>query len=202
MISSLRGVVEQLRSDAIVLDVNGVGYGVWIPAQLASQIRTGQEIKLHTSLIVREDSMTLYGFESLEQLELFSVLLGVSGVGPKSALGIISAITPDDLAVAVAEQDEKPFRKVSGIGPKTAKLILLQLQGKILASADSPLTVSVESKSIRAELVAALVSLGWNEKHSELAAEAALSQAPEPAKTQLNQLLRLALAKGAGVNNG
>lgn len=201
MISSLRGQLQAVRADQLVLEVHGVGYGVAVPKPLISRTRVGQELFLHTVMIVREDSLSLYGFESFDELDLFQVLLGVNGVGPKSALGIISALTPDELAIAVADQDEKPFRKVSGIGPKTARLILLQLQGKVHPVTQDAVAASV-AVPIKQEVVAALISLGWNERQSLAAFEAAYSNADDSTRGQLNQLLKLALAHGASAVNG
>lgn len=201
MISSLRGQLQAVRLDQLVLEVHGIGYGVAVPKPLISRIRVGQELFLHTVMIVREDSLSLFGFESLDELELFQVLLGVNGVGPKSALGIISALTPDELASAVADQDEKPFRKVSGIGPKTARLILLQLQGKVHPAVQNHVSAPI-TMSIKQEVVAALISLGWNERQSVAAYEAAYASADDAARAQLNQLLKMALAHGSSVVNG
>ena len=105
------------------------------PRSTRSLLRIGQEASLHTALIVREDDLSLFGFETRAELEVFDLLRGVSGVGPKSALGVLATLSPDDIARAVAAEDDAPFRKVSGIGPKTAKLIAVSLQGKLLAPA-------------------------------------------------------------------
>ncbi|MGO2847352.1 MAG: Holliday junction branch migration protein RuvA, partial [Microbacterium gubbeenense] len=130
MISSVRGTVVHTAADSVVIDVSGVGYSVAVPPDVARTAGHGHELFLHTHLVVREDALSLFGFATRDELEVFGVLLGVNGVGPKSALGILSVLTIDQIASAVEAEDDKPFRKVSGIGPKTAKLIALQLQGK------------------------------------------------------------------------
>lgn len=108
----------------------GVGFRVEVTGRLAGA-HAGAPLALHTHLVVREDSLALFGFETVEELEVFGILLGVSGVGPRSALGVLTELTPAQVARAAADEDEKPFRKVPGIGPKTAKLIAVQLAGKL-----------------------------------------------------------------------
>lgn len=130
MIASIRGEVLSAGSGWVVVALGGLGMRVEVPARLAGA-HVGEQLALHTQLIVREDSLTLFGFASAEELEVFGILLGVSGVGPRSALGVLSELTPAQIAHAAVNEDEKPFRKVSGIGPKTAKLIAVQLAGKL-----------------------------------------------------------------------
>ena len=133
MISSLRGSAVHVEPGALIVEVGGVGFAVAVPATLSQATRVGDEVHVHTWLVVREDALTLFGFATRDELAAFSLLLGVSGVGPKSALGVLSVLGVDQLAAAVANEDEKPFRPVSGIGPKTAKLIILSLTGKVIA---------------------------------------------------------------------
>lgn len=139
MISSIRGEVLAAGAGWVIVLVGGLGFRVEVPSQ-APAAHVGKHVDLHTQLVVREDSLTLFGFAALEELEVFGYLLGVSGVGPRSALGVLGVLTPIEIAQAVVNEDEKPFRKVSGIGPKTAKLIAVQLSGKlqhILASGNT-----------------------------------------------------------------
>src|SRR5690606_28843261 len=131
MISSLHGTVLHAGSDHVVIDVGGVGFSVAVPGDGAQTARVGEQLRLHTSLIVREDALSLFGFADRDELEIFGLLLGVTGVGPKSALGVLSHLTVDQIAEAVTAEDDAPFRRVSGIGPKTAKLIVVQLAGKV-----------------------------------------------------------------------
>lgn len=130
MISSIRGEVLSAGAGWVVIAVGGMGFRVEVPTRTPSA-NVGDDHQLHTQLVVREDSLTLFGFATSEELEVFGILLGVSGVGPRSALGVLSELTPAQVAQAAATEDEKPFRKVSGIGPKTAKLIAVQLAGKL-----------------------------------------------------------------------
>lgn len=193
MISSLRGRVLHLEPDAVVLDVHGVGYAVAVTAQHARTIHLGDELFVHTALIVREDSMSLFGFEDRSELDLFGHLLSVSGVGPKSALGVLSSLTVDQVASAVADEDDAPFRRVSGIGPKTAKLIVVQLAGKLSAPARTDAATGQDSAGLGAQVVAALVALGWSERVATEATEAVLADAPSAATVPA--LLKLALAQ-------
>jgi len=195
MISSLRGRVLHLEAESVVIDVGGVGFAVAVTPQLAREFRVGDEIVLHTTLIVREDALSLYGFREREELVVFTQLLGVSGVGPKSAIGVLSSLTVAQIAEAVAAEDDAPFRRVSGIGPKTAKLIVVQLAGKLSAPAVSPGAASAPpAASIAAQVVAALVALGWNERVSTEAVAAVTPEAAADEKTSVPALLKRALA--------
>ena len=131
MISSLRGRAAHVDTDSLVVEVGGVGLAVAVTPHVAHATNVGDEIHLHTNLIVREDALSLFGFESRDKLIVFTQLLSVTGVGPKSALGVLAALSVAQIAEAVAADDDAPFRRVSGIGPKTAKLIVVQLAGKI-----------------------------------------------------------------------
>lgn len=191
MISSLRGTVAHTEAEAIVLDIGGVGLSVAVTPDVARTARVGETLFLHTMLIVREDALSLVGFSHREELATFQLLLGVSGVGPKSALGVLSAMTAEQVAEAVAADDDAPFRRVSGIGPKTAKLIVVQLAGKVFASA--PTTSAPVSAGGRKEAVtAALTGLGWAERRAaDAAVEADSAAAPD---ATVPEVLRLALA--------
>lgn len=206
MISSLRGTVLHAASDSVVLEVGGVGFSVAVPPDVARTARPGDTLALHTSLIVREDALSLFGFASREELEVFGVMLSVSGVGPKSALGVLSALTVDQIAAAVAEDDDKPFRKVSGIGPKTAKLIVVQLQGKLAPPAPSSAPVPAAT-DVTDRVVQAVAGLGWPERVAGEAVAQAAEGASEADRASVQALLRLTLAllgpaKPAGAARG
>lgn len=193
MISSLRGTVVATASDSVVVEVGGVGFSVAVPGDVAHTARVGEQILLHTSLIVREDSLSLFGFAEATELEVFGHLLSVTGVGPKSALGVLSHLSVDQIAAAVADDDDAPFRRVSGIGPKTAKLIVVQLAGKLVPPAPAPAASSAPTEIVQ-QVVAALVGLGWSEK---VAAEAAAQSTDGASATELGSvslLLRRTLA--------
>lgn len=195
MIASVRGEVLSLTGSHVILEVGGIGYAVQITPQHALTLRVGQETRVHTALIVREDDQSLFGFATREQLEMFDLLRGVSGVGPKSALGILATLTPDEIAAAVAAEDDAPFRKVSGVGPKTAKLIAVSLAGKILAPVGAPAPASAPASTTTQSVVSALVGLGWNERVAAQAVDEVVEAATEDGALPVPALLRLALAR-------
>lgn len=194
MISSVRGTVLSVSGSHVHVDVGGLGYAVQITPQHALSLRVGNEVRLHTVLIVREDDMSLFGFATGAELEMFDLLRSVSGVGPKSALGVLATLTPDQIATAVAAEDDAPFRKVSGIGPKTAKLIVVSLAGKILAPV-SVVPAAAPASSTAQNVVAALVGLGWNERVAVQAVDEVIDAATEDGALPVPALLRLALAR-------
>ena len=132
MIGFLRGTIDCICEDRVLIDVNGVGYNVYMSASsIGSRIFLGDEVKLYTHMSVREDSMTLFGFLSAEELGFFKMLIGVNGVGPKFALGLLSTFTTADLKVAILSMDAKTIAKAPGIGMKSAQKIILELKDKI-----------------------------------------------------------------------
>lgn len=157
MIASLRGKVQTTSGSSVILDVNGVGYLVHAPKSVLAQAHVGADFSLFTTLVVREDSFQLFGFDTVEQQGLFDLLRSVSGVGPKTALTILSTLSSAEISFAVANDDSKPFESVSGVGVKTAKLINVTLSGKLKSNATT-------GSGIEADLLSALQSLGWNEK--------------------------------------
>lgn len=193
MISSLRGTVLAAAGSAVVIEVGGVGLAVQVTPQHALSLRVGSEATLRTALIVREDELSLFGFADSEQLEIFDLLRGVSGVGPKSALGVLATLAPDDVARAVANEDDAAFRKVSGIGPKTAKLIVVSLAGKLAAPAPARATTAADT-SVTDRVIVALAGLGWPERVAAEAARDALAAAADADRTNVQVLLRTALA--------
>jgi holliday junction DNA helicase RuvA len=203
MISSVRGTVLTVAGTVAVIDVGGVGLAVQVTPQHGLTLRIGSEATVHTALIVREDDLSLFGFATRAELEVFDLLRGVSGVGPKSALGVLSTLSPDEVARAVAVEDDVPFRKVSGIGPKTAKLIAVSLQGKLVPIVASSATSSATAPaSTSANVVAALVGLGWNERVAAQAVDDAVGTATDDERDSVQALLRLSLATlGPGVRS-
>ncbi|AWB86472.1 Holliday junction branch migration protein RuvA [Mycetocola zhujimingii] len=193
MISSLRGTVLSAVGSSVIIDVGGIGYAVQVTPEHSLALRAGDQALIHTSLIVREDSLSLFGFETAEQLHVFELLTGVTGVGPKSALGVLSALGPGQIAAAVAAEDDAAFRKVSGIGPKTAKLIVLSLAGKLIVTTppEAPMAVPASGDSV----VVALVGLGWNEKTAVQVVADVLARNPDAESAPVQTILRLALAQ-------
>ncbi len=194
MISSVRGTAVHVDPESVVVEVGGVGLSVAVTAQVARAAHVGQTITLHTNLIVREDALSLFGFESRDELQVFTQLLGVTGVGPKSALGILSTLTVAQIADAVAGDDDAPFRRVSGIGPKTAKLIVVQLAGKIQAPHGGAPTRTGSTAAVSTQVVQALIGLGWSERIAGEALESVVADAGEADRVSVPALLRLTLA--------
>lgn len=198
MIASLRGTVLAVRNNVCTVDVHGVGYAVHITPVHRTRLDVGNEYSFLTSLIVREDSMTLFGFENTESLELFDALLSVSGVGPRSALAILAELTPADILTAVVNEDDAVFRRVSGIGPKTAKLIVVQLAGKLTAltlTAASEHTASAKP-DVAVAVVQALVGLGWNERIAREALDS-LEVSPDEETSAVLKRALVSLSRGA-----
>ena len=161
MIAGLIGSVSQVEKDAIVLDVNGVLYRVFVPASVAQgeAVTVGHHLKLDTHLIVREDSLTLYGFLGVADVEWFKVLLGINGVGPRVALSMMSRFSADELSSIVHREDVTLLSTVPGIGRKTASRILLDLRGKIPEPVGQPLSGGVYMQDD--DLIEALEGLGY-----------------------------------------
>ncbi len=195
MISSLRGTVLVAAGSAVVIDVGGVGYAVQVTPAHALSLRVGHEATLLTSLVVREDSLSLFGFPGQDELHIFDLLCGVTGVGPKSAMGVLATLDPSAIASAVATEDDAVFRRVSGIGPKTAKLIVLQLAGKVVVTSTpvSRAAAAAAPAGVQSSVLAALVGLGWSERAAAQAVDDVLAEAGD--SESVPAVLRLALAR-------
>jgi Holliday junction DNA helicase RuvA len=187
MIASIQGNVLQLGEDYIVIDVGGIGYKVYVTGFLSNTLRRGEKISLLTHLVVREDSLTLFGFSDQEETALFQLLIKVNGVGPRLALETLSTHSPDVIKRAVLNKQDHIFAQVSGVGKKTAQKIVLSLEDKIVFSED--LVISSETAGVNAEIQEALTALGY----SVLEAQAALQTIPEDAALDLESRLTIAL---------
>lgn len=172
MFSYIRGTLTEVLEEVAVVESGGIGWNIHVPLSVLDHLpRTGQEVKIYTSFQVREDAMTLYGFFSRQDQKMFEQLLAVSGVGPKAALGILSVLTPDALRLAIVSEDVKAITKAPGIGPKTAKRLILDLKDRIdaneqlLAAFGEPVEERREVGSIGGigrEATEALVALGYS----------------------------------------
>ena len=191
MIASVSGKVLASTLGAVTIEVGGVGLVVHTTNRIATQLNLGHPATLMTVLVVREDSLTLYGFLDALELETFDLLRSVNGVGPKSALSILSSLSVQEIADAVASESDAVFRSVSGVGVKTAKLIALSLAGKISGGLGS-----VSSGSSRAS-VDALIGLGYSEKEATIAVRKVSS--PNLSDQEVLKLALQHLAK-AGMN--
>lgn len=176
MFSYFKGSLEEINVDFVVVENNGIGYKIFVPASVINSFPArGSEIKLFTYLHVKDDGLSLYGFLDKDSLELFRQLLGVSGVGPKGALGILSVLSPNDLRTSVLSQDAKAISKSPGIGTKTAQKIIIDLKDKVsiddivpvddMPVADGALNVS----GAKNDAIEALTALGYSVKEAKSA---------------------------------
>lgn len=170
MIGFVRGKVDQVAAEYCLVDVQGVGYRVFVPASTRDKLISGSEVKLYTYLNVREDAILLFGFASQEEHSMFLLLLGVSGVGPKMALAVLSAMKPEGIRIAISRNDLVSLTRISGVGKKTAERIVLELKDKIgqLTAAESAIGLpSDHGPSVAGpvfdEALAALSALGYNQ---------------------------------------
>ena len=188
MIASLKGRLQALLADGAVIDVNGLGFRVFMPTSTMSTLGAiGDEVELHTHLHLREDNATLYGFATPEELGLFQTLIGVSGLGPKLALSMLSAMSVEKLAMAIASGAAELLAEIPGIGKKTANRIILELKEKVAAGWLT--TPPPEFAEENAEVLAALTSLGYSVRE---ASQAVAALPPDPA-LGLEEKIKLAL---------
>jgi Holliday junction DNA helicase RuvA len=195
VIASVRGRVLAVRLDAVVVEVGGVGLLLQAtPATLAG-LRPGLEAELATSLVVREDSLTLFGFADADERDVFEVVQTVSGIGPRLALAMLAVHTPDGLRAAVAGSDLTALMKVPGIGRKGAQRIVLELTDRLGApTAAAPATPAVLPTDVgRGQVVDALVGLGWSAKQAGDAVDAVTATDDEPGAVDVPGTLRAAL---------
>lgn len=184
MFAYIKGMLDYKGTDSIVVEANGVGYRIYTPFSTLEKIgQVGATVKVFTHLHVREDAMTIYGFLTQEELEMFELLISVSGVGPKAALSLISTVSPSRFGLAVITGDANTIVKAQGIGKKIAQRIILELKDKIkkeqLESFDSDTDTSsipAEGDSARSEAVSALMVLGYNHAEARKAVSSVYSE--------------------------
>lgn len=199
MISLLSGTVRSIHSDRLVVEVGGFGLSVLVTPATSTQVTMGSQIQLFTSLVVREESLTLYGFVQEDARSLFELLQTVSGIGPKVALSILGALTPEDLGRAIAQEDIAAIEKVPGIGRKGAQRLILELKGKLTELSHSQ-SYKGHQPAWREQLSSALVSLGFSPKESDGAISNVVaslqSDGVDASTLDLSELLKLTLASG------
>lgn len=179
MISYIRGELCDIEEQKAIVDVNGVGYGIYMPQKALSLLPPmGQQVKIHTYLNIREDAMQLFGFLTKEDLNVFRLLIGVNGIGPKAGLNILSCLSPDELRFAVLSGDAKAISATPGIGKKTAEKLILELKDKLNIedmlehaahggdSEDLASGTDTASNTMQAEAVQALTALGYGSAES------------------------------------
>lgn len=201
MIGYIKGKIEGILSDGVLLENNGIGYHIYTSGMVLNNISgLHEEIKLFTYLHVREDELSLFGFPTTEELDTFQLLLGVNGIGPKAALAILTVLSVRDLAFAIMSNDTKAITKANGVGAKGAGRVIMELKDKLLLddlyavddSADGMATVvgSGAGDNIQ-DTILALVSLGY----SEIDAAKAVKQIPNAGTMESGDLLKVALKK-------
>ena len=179
MIAYLKGIIVEVTESRLILDVNDIGYLIYISGRDASNMPgRGEEVKIYTYLNVKEDAMQLFGFLSEDDLEMYQLLLNVNGIGPKAALGVLSVLTPDDLRFAVLADDAKAIAKAPGIGNKTAQKLILELKDKMakesaggldFSGGGAPPAVSAAYPTKAAEAAQALSTLGYSSQEISVA---------------------------------
>ena len=188
MIASLQGVIDAISKDSMIINVNGIGFKLSVPTSVLSELGVvGREIKLYTHMHVREDDLSLYGFGSLDELRLFETLISVSGLGPKTAMGMLSAMSADQLAMAIASGSVEMLTTIPGIGKKTADRLILELKDKVGGVMISTPAGRVAQEN--ADVVTALVSLGYTAQETACAVNAL----PTGQKLKLEEKIKLAL---------
>ena len=188
MIASLHGTLESLGSDWAIINVNGIGFQVYMPTSTLSTLGSiGKEVRLHTHLILREDGASLYGFSTSEELELFQALIGVSGLGPRLALAVLSAMNVEQVSMAIATGSVDLLTVVPGIGKKMASRLILELKDKIGAGLIASPAAQLAQEN--ADVLAALTSLGYSVSETSRA----VATLPTSSELSLEEKVKLAL---------
>ena len=202
MIALIRGQIEDIGENTVIVETGGVGYEVNMTQKALSRMAVDQEVRLHTFLQVREDAFTLFGFQEKEELEVFKLLIGVSGIGPKAALAVLGTISPNDLRFAVLSDDVKAISAVPGIGKKTAQKLILELKDKfdlqdtfeqklVMTSLEADLPEGLPES--RREAVQALTALGYGQSEAAKAVGKVWEQAENAEQMSTEDILRAAL---------
>ena len=188
MIASLEGIIDAVSKDSLIVNVNGIGFKVTVTTSVLSEMGiTGREVKLYTHFHVREDDMSLFGFGSLDELKLFETLISVSGLGPKTGMAMLSAMSADQVAMAIASGSVEILTTIPGIGKKTADRLILELKDKVGGvMISSPAGKAAQEN---ADVVSALVSLGYSVHETTKAVNAL----PSGKKLTLENKVKLAL---------
>lgn len=169
MITHLNGRLVEKTPTSIVVECNGIGYEVKISLNTYSAIGSDEAIKIYTQFVVREDAQILYGFIEKEEREMFNFLVSVSGIGPSTAILMLSSLTPSEIAYAITSEDVSTIQSVKGIGAKTAQRVIIDLKDKMLKFEVSDDNFSTSNNTIRFDALTALVSLGFDKKAAEKA---------------------------------
>jgi len=202
MFSYLCGSIVQKGKDCCIVENQGIGYRLAVPSSALALLPDNGQVKLHTYLAVREDGLALYGFPTAAELELFELLLTVSGIGPKAALGVLSAMAPDAFYLAVLQEDVRALTGVPGIGTKSAKRLILELKDRVAAFnvRHAPKEGQGLAGDAYSDALSALVALGYNSMQAQGALRTAVGNAEENLSVQelLKKALKQLVPGGAG----
>lgn len=200
MIAFVRGTAVDMTENSVIVEAGGIGYEIYMTGTDLSWIHMGEEVKIHTYFNVREDAMQLYGFRSKDDLQMFKLLLGVNGVGPKAAVGVLAGITADELRFAILSDDVKTLSKAPGIGKKTAQKLILELKDKMKLEDAFELKLAHEQEKAvaglgeisdgRQEAVEALVALGYSSTDALRAVRKVTDVAPDDVEGLLKAALK------------
>ena len=200
MIAFVRGTAVDMTENSVIVETGGIGYEIYMTGTDLSQIHMGEEVKIHTYFNVREDAMQLYGFRSKDDLQMFKLLLGVNGVGPKAAVGVLAGITADELRFAILSDDVKTLSKAPGIGKKTAQKLILELKDKMKLEDAFEIKLAHEQEKAaaglgevsdgRQEAVEALVALGYSSTDALRAVRKVTDVAPDDVEVLLKAALK------------
>ncbi|MDE6698419.1 MAG: Holliday junction branch migration protein RuvA [Lachnospiraceae bacterium] len=195
MIGFVKGKIDSIEEDRVIIDCNGIGYNIFIPGSVAGALINKEEAKLYTYLAVREDAMNLFGFLSKQDLDIFKKLITVSGIGPKGGLSIMSVMTTDDLRLAILSGDDKAISKAPGIGSKTAQKVIVELKDKVkfedtLFNDTLAANMASPDNDVSKEAVMALVALGYSQQESARAVKSV-----EGEKLDVEAIIKEALRK-------
>lgn len=193
MIGKLKGVIDYISEDYLILDVSGVGYMVFCDSRTLSYLKEGSPLILFIETHVREDHIHLFGFKTIEEKESFIILQSVSGIGARMALGILSVMNPENIQEAVDNKDKDRFRMISGIGPKLAERMIVELKGKVFSTNTiiSSSNIKIDN-AISNDAISALVNLGINRSEVVNLVSSIIQENPD---ITIDNLIRLALQK-------
>ncbi len=191
MIDHISGELASTGDRWVVIDIGGIGYRVQVTGPMLQGLpEPGSHIMVHTHMVVRDDDIQLYGFSHPRERELFTILIGVTGIGPQTAMNILSRISFEDFAIAIINDDEKVLTRIPGIGPKSAKRLILELKDKMKKCAAA--LPGGRRRAEASDAVSALISLGFSDREAEEAVGAVLPTLPAPA---VQDIIRASLAR-------
>ncbi|MDO4976528.1 MAG: Holliday junction branch migration protein RuvA [Eubacteriales bacterium] len=201
MISYIKGIAAYVDSEGVIVENHGIGYQIKTPSSIVEQVKSGQEVMLHTHLYVREDVLALFGFMTKQELNTFQTLLSITGIGPKVALSILSTMTVADLYYAVFSEDAKSIAKTPGIGPKGAKRMIIELKDKLKMEDITPgmeieetaVSTSIDSSDHVADTIEAMVALGYSNGEAYRAVHGVKGAADMDSEQLLKEALKVVL---------